>query len=568
MTKRILWCNEMSGLSTGYATYGREVMKRLHKTGKYELFELASYGEMIDKKFTFPWGYYGNNPDPRDEQDKKHFESEPTNAFGKYRFNDAVLDCKPDIVMDVRDHWMLAHEAKSPLRKFYHWAIMPTVDAEPQDEPWIADYADADSVCTYSDFGRDVLKREGCGKINWINTMSPGVDTNVFKPERNREEFRRKIGFSKDLFIIGTVMRNQKRKLYPDLIEAFVEYLKYCKEYGYQELADRSYLYLHTSYPDVGWDIPRLVKQFGIGHKILFTYRCTKCGQVFPSYFQDSIATCINPKCGHKSAGLPTTKLGVSDEALAGIYNLFNVYVQYANSEGFGMPQVEAAACGVPVFATDYSAMSDVVRKLKGYPIDVQRFFYESETHCKRALPDNKDFIHKLVKFATNPPALQKKRGIDARMGVEIHYTWDKTAKLWEGLLDSIPVGDPNRWNSAPDLVNYPKECPNGLDNESFVNWCYTYVLGHPERMGDYMYLKTIKDLNYEAVLLGRGGALLDEISTPTGGNPRWVDFDQATCFRYYCNLREDINFWEAKRTGKIEVPTPRFIKCSRNPYE
>ena len=46
--KRILFCGEATYLNTGYATYGREVMKRLYQSGKYELAEFASYGEHKD----------------------------------------------------------------------------------------------------------------------------------------------------------------------------------------------------------------------------------------------------------------------------------------------------------------------------------------------------------------------------------------------------------------------------------------------------------------------------------------------------------------------------------------
>ena len=62
---------------------------------------------------------------------------------------------------------------------------------------------------------------------------------------------------------------------------------------------------------------------------------------------------------------------GVSNEYLSDIVNCFDVYLQYANSEGFGLPQVAAAACGVPVMSIDYSAMSSVVRKLGGTPLKV-----------------------------------------------------------------------------------------------------------------------------------------------------------------------------------------------------
>jgi glycosyltransferase involved in cell wall biosynthesis len=53
----------------------------------------------------------------------------------------------------------------------------------------------------------------------------------------------------------------------------------------------------------------------------------------------------------------------ISEEELASIYNLFDLYIQYANSEGFGMPQLEAAQCGALVASVDYSAMSSVDKK-------------------------------------------------------------------------------------------------------------------------------------------------------------------------------------------------------------
>lgn len=563
--KTILWSNEMSGLSTGYSTYGREVMKRLYATGKYHIYELGTYGYIIDSRFKFPWGYYGNMPNPSNESDISSYKSDPYNQFGKWRLNDVVLDCKPDILIDIRDNWMLTFEQDCAFRDKFDWLIMPTVDAEPQEDAWISDFANADAVCTYSNYGFEVLKKQGNGRIRLSSVAPPGIDTSVFKPVENKKNHRKNAGFSEDLFIIGTVMRNQPRKLYPDLMEAFSQYLNYCKNHGYIDLAKRSYLYIHTTYPDLGWDIPRFLKEYDIGHKTLFTYRCTSCGHVFPSYFQDSKVVCR--MCGKKEASMPSVNLGVNEDALVQIYNLFDVYVQYANSEGFGMPQVEAAACGVPVFATDYSAMSDVVRKLKGFPINVQRFYHESATLCKRALPDNNDFVNKLVKFASNPIALQEKRRFDCRKAVESHYTWDKTAMIWEKLIDSMPPKNPERWNSPPSISNVPQDYPKGLDNESFINWCYHNVLQQPWKIGEYRYFKAIRDLNYEHTITSRGSTIFNEMST-FAIEQMWVNVTQEQCFKYFTTIRNSLNHWEAKRGGLVKEPTPEFIRMARKPYE
>ena len=68
--KRILLCCEATYLNTGYATYGREVMRRLFNTGKYDLAEFASYGDDTDPRVKeIPWGFYGNLPDLTNKQE-------------------------------------------------------------------------------------------------------------------------------------------------------------------------------------------------------------------------------------------------------------------------------------------------------------------------------------------------------------------------------------------------------------------------------------------------------------------------------------------------------------------
>ena len=53
MKKKILFCSEASYLNTGYATYSREIIRRLHASGKYEVAEFASYGKDGDPRIWF-----------------------------------------------------------------------------------------------------------------------------------------------------------------------------------------------------------------------------------------------------------------------------------------------------------------------------------------------------------------------------------------------------------------------------------------------------------------------------------------------------------------------------------
>ena len=101
---------ESSATLSGYGTYSKEVLSRLHKTGKYEIAELASYAFPGDPKIAnTPWTVYPNAINPQNQNDPrlKDLNSQPINQFGAWRFERVCLDFRPDIVFDIRDPWML-----------------------------------------------------------------------------------------------------------------------------------------------------------------------------------------------------------------------------------------------------------------------------------------------------------------------------------------------------------------------------------------------------------------------------------------------------------------------------
>ena len=113
--KKVLLVAENHKLASGFGTYAKNLLERLHASGKYELAEFGIYANTPMAK-EVPWKFYANAPDEDDPQDQKDFyNSNPNNQFGAWRFDKVILDFKPDIVLSYRDPWMDMFISKSPL---------------------------------------------------------------------------------------------------------------------------------------------------------------------------------------------------------------------------------------------------------------------------------------------------------------------------------------------------------------------------------------------------------------------------------------------------------------------
>tara|TARA_B100000519_G_scaffold180438_1_gene171956 strand:+ start:281 stop:1957 length:1677 start_codon:yes stop_codon:yes gene_type:complete len=550
--KRILFCGEATFLNTGYATYNREILTYLHSTGKYELAELSAYGELNDARGdSIPWRFYGAMPnthsEPKSSQDEiNEYSSKATNQFGEWAFERVCLDFLPDIVCDIRDFWMLDFAERSPYRPYFKWCIMPTVDARPQARQWISTYQSADACLTYSDWAGGILEDQSGGKINYLGSAPPSAHP-AYQP-KDKKELREKYDLDPDAKIIGTVMRNQRRKLYPDLFEAFKMFLDKSEDKNF-------YLYCHTSYPDLGWDIPELLHQHGIASKVLFTYICPETRMPFVSIFRGAVTE--SPYTNKFNAELSSVKSGASYEQLSDIINLFDLYVQYANSEGFGLPQVEAAACGVPVMSTDYSAMESVIRKLGGTPLPPQALYKELETGCFRAVPNNENTAKEFLKFFSKTDEERKYDIENTRKNFEEFYQWDKSGKVWESYFDSIEIppieqtwaSQPLLQPSAPKIeVDY-----NKMTQSQVAKWLIVEVLREPRFLNTFFEARLTRDLIYNTSTASTGGMYFNEESAAFEGRNTRQPFNFDIAYDHFSQLNQRRIHWENIRLESMK---------------
>ncbi len=536
MTIKVLACGEASFLSSGYAIYMRNLLSELSKKSDLEIAEFGIYADVADKRHQGSWKFFGNNP--VGEAENKIYSAHPTNEFGGFRFEETLLKFKPDVVFDIRDHWHFLHEANSPFRRHFKWLVLPAVDAEPQNPDWIATYVKADGVLTYTDWNGKLLQKQSNGKINWLGA-APNAPESDFIAITNRDELKKVGGLEQYPYIIGNVMRNQARKLYPDLFESFANFLK---KTGREDV----YLWCHTSYPDGnGWDFPFYLQEYSIGHKVLFTYQCLTCGDVKPKRFTDAFSMC--DRCNNPTSTMTNPSIGIDSRVLAQIYNCFDLYVQYANSEGLGMPVVEASACGVPVMSVDYSAMSDIVRKVDGTPIKVKGFYHEIATNCKRAVPDNNDLTEQLIKFFNTPKAIHESKRPARALKTRKDFSWEKTADIWYNAIQSVAKKPSVPWNAQPMIRTINNTPPENLTNGQFAEWLIVSVLQEPERLGSYFHSKLIRDLNYGFMKLDNAGLYFNEFISVNHAQ-HYQDFKREDAFKMIANIAHNRNLWEERR--------------------
>jgi glycosyltransferase involved in cell wall biosynthesis len=101
----------------------------------------------------------------------------------------------------------------------------------------------------------------------------------------------------------------------------------------------------------------------------------------------------------------------VEDNDLVALYNLARVYVQPSFYEGFGLPLLEAMACGTPVVASKIGAHMEI-----------------ADNAVLFADPKNVDDIAKKIKMVFANKNLRQ--GLIARgLARTKNFSWDKTAK-------------------------------------------------------------------------------------------------------------------------------------------
>ena len=312
---KILWVGD-AVVSSGFAKCTHAVCDHLVASGH----EVAVLGI----------NYFGDPHDyPYRIHPCYHPQKNGKDAFGVYRLGDIVTEEDPDIIVFLNDPWNIPSYMAAlkfaqkktgiPIPYTVGWLA---VDAKNQRKDAVNDL---DHVVVWTEFAKEEIRASGY--TGPCSIVPLGVDHSVFYP-MDKAECRARISFNQgregsalapDDFVVGVVGRNQMRKRLDLSISYFADVVN---KYG----IDNAQLLLQVAPTNEDYfSLSKISEYYGVRDRV------------------------------HISEGALGS--GLDESVMPVIYSTLDVYLTTTQGEGFGLPTLEAMACGVPCVVPDWSGL-------------------------------------------------------------------------------------------------------------------------------------------------------------------------------------------------------------------
>jgi glycosyltransferase involved in cell wall biosynthesis len=315
---RLLWHSNAPWAPTGYGQmtglFAPE-LKHHYDIGISSFYGLEGAPIMWDGIPVFPGmaGHYGD----------KHLVEHAARFFGG--------NPRDGLVFTLLDVWVM----NALFAREVNMACWVPVDHEPAPPQVVEFLVESNAVpVAMSRFGERML-----GRLDPLY-VPHAVDTKTYRP-LDKREVRKRLGCPEDVFLVGMVAANKGRPSRKGFSQAFQALGPFMQEH------ENVYLYLHTMLDPAlaqGENIPRMLEACDVPYD-----RVMKADQyrvLFDPY---------------------------APEQMAAVYSAMDVLLNPSMGEGFGITPLEAQACGVPVIATQFTAMEEVCGA--GWLVDYDKFF-------------------------------------------------------------------------------------------------------------------------------------------------------------------------------------------------
>jgi len=316
----------------------------------------------------------------------------------------AVRRFAPAALLSLYDAWKLPHLAAAIAPVL--WLPWAPIDCDPVSPLDVAALQGCHMALAMSRFGLAQLQQAGVP-----STYIPhGVEESTYRVHGDLaavRAFRDGLAGRPVHHLSVIVAGNGMRKYYEGQMTAWAAFA-----------ADKpagTLLYCHAPqpWPDSAPDLYALSKKLGIADKVLFP----------PNISQG---------------------LGVSSDIMTMLYNSADVLLGATAAEGFGIPVIEAQACGVPVIVSDNSAPPELVRW--GRVVSIARRAWVPVLSSYWSLPSVEGITAALQELYDAEQAhggswpLKQRQAVSARIHAE--YGWDHVFKTaWAPLLRQLSKG-------------------------------------------------------------------------------------------------------------------------------
>lgn len=312
---KLLWISNAPWAPSGYGSQTRQAGTRIAKAG-HELEFVANDGTRGDQQWN---GLLVRG-------------SSGTDRYSRDSIREDVERSRADWVISLYDAWVYTAGMRDPFEGLPHVAGWVPVDHFPAPQslyPWLSN---GHTAIAMSRFGYDRLTElsEAFGTIGrqpFPVRYAPHAVDDVFRPVPT--DFRDAIEVPADAFLVGIVAANTDsltydRKGFGDMAAALSVFM------GRHSDAQ---VYLHTLQRNFqSIDLPALLQ--------------------FKQVPVDRIRWADQ---------YSLKKHSITDEHMAQIYSSLDLLLATSRGEGFGLPVIEAQACGVPVIASNWTAQAELV---------------------------------------------------------------------------------------------------------------------------------------------------------------------------------------------------------------
>lgn len=303
---RILWMSNSPNAATGYGVQSAEVLPRIKADG-HEVAVAANFG------FSATQGLAEWDDIPVFPSSKDQALNDIINAYAE--------EWRADWTISLYDVWTMQRNQWP--KQVASWV---PIDHNPAP-PAVAQWCRSVRPIAMSRFGQEMLRQQNIESVY----IPHSVNTEVFRPtsEYRGKPSREMLGLPDDAYVVVIAGANQgispPRKAWSQMFQALGHFLKAHND---------AWVYVHTDLhqrPPAGLDLSTLLAACGMDDKrVRFT----------DSYMY--------------------TTGRISQADMAAIYSTGDVLLSTSMGEGFGVPVIEAQACGLPVIVSDFSAQPEL----------------------------------------------------------------------------------------------------------------------------------------------------------------------------------------------------------------